>query len=360
MRGLLAWGVRYSPVRSAALGSAAPGHAATLLLLSLGACDGAGAQPVDRLVNSDGAPDGGSVHSQDSYPIAEFCADLRAAWVARCKRDGRAACQRDADLGQGDETCSAAQRAATAGRVLYDGERARECLNGGYFDAVRAWQVGWIPPLVCDGMFVGVATLGEACYPEETFQRICEEGYCDRDHACPGTCQPFATTGERCSPARCSPGEYCDGENRCRPELDVGASCPDGGCALPAGCVGGVCRLSADLGETCAADTPCAYPYYCASGRCVTQVSRGEACDIEERCPAQLACAFVPLGGTTRQCALLPGADEPCDRRSGCASGFVCASDGSPFLGTCAPGEPPAPSVTTPPAPPDDAPCTGD
>lgn len=327
-------------------------------------CAQSGADSVQSIAHEDDRRDSGdrpTAGEDETYPLSAFCADLRAAWVARCQRDGRKNCQRHADDGKGDEVCRATRRALTAGRVRYDGERAAECVRDEAFDLVKAWQVGWIPPLVCDGILVGLAPLGGACYPEETLQKVCAEGYCDRAGSCPGVCTEYVATGGPCSPARCAPGDYCDGENRCRRELELSEPCPDGwGCALPAVCTDGVCRLQADLGEPCDREMPCAYPYLCAEGSCVLRVGRGDPCDTNERCPEALACAFVPPGGTTRECAPLPREGDPCDRRSGCAPGFVCVSDGSPYLGSCAPGDAAAPSVTQEPAPSAPAPCTGD
>lgn len=275
--------------------------------------------------------------AREAYPVSAFCSDLRAAFVERCRNFGQSGCRAAAREAFGARVCAATARAVRAGRVRYDAERAARCVAERAFDLAAAWQSGWVPPLSCDGMFVGTSALGEVCFPDETFQRVCSEGWCRRDGACPGACTEYAETGEACAPDRCAPGLYCTGEGRCQPELSLGQSCPEGwGCALPAVCALGSCRELAELGEPCATDTPCVYPWFCAEGRCVVGVGPSEPCELDRHCPDGLRCGFLPLGGRERACLQPPKLGDPCDRRLGCARDLECVADSSPLLGTCA------------------------
>jgi hypothetical protein len=270
------------------------------------------------------------------YSVVDFCADLRSAWVERCQLWKRDDCDSAADAMFGAQVCPATARAVAAGRVRYDAARAQQCVERRAFDLASAWQSGWVGAMLCDGMFAGTAPLDQSCYPDETFQRVCDEGFCLRDEQCPGVCTQYAAAGGHCVPERCGPGYYCSADNRCLSQLGPGQACPDGwGCALPATCVGGTCVVLADVGQSCSEETPCVYPLLCAKGQCVTEVSPGQPCEMDRHCPEGYACGFVPLGGSARACVERPGPGEPCDRRVGCAQGARCASDGSPLLGTC-------------------------
>lgn len=304
---------------------------ACLLLL---ACSRAEPDEASQTRHADDPPEAGD--GEPDYAIPDFCADLRADWIARCEGWQQEDCETRSHAAFGAEVCAAAERAVEAGRVRYDAARAKRCVSRGAFDLAATWQSGWVEPLSCDGMFIGTALLGEACYPDETFQRVCREGYCEENGECPGRCTPYAEVGEHCVPERCAPGDYCSLDNECRPAIAVGESCPEGGgCASPASCVMGVCRYLADLGEPCGERTPCVSPLLCAQGACAAGVGPGEPCEVDRHCPDGYACGFVPLGGNGRSCLEPPDLGARCDVRAGCAPGARCAPDESPLVGRC-------------------------
>lgn len=310
------------------------------------------------------------VLSGDALLVAEFCEQMREAWLSRCESEEREHCASLADDSVTVQVCSATRRAVAEGRVLFEAERLQECVDDAAFDLADAWERGFIGQGLCDWVFLGTLTLGEACYPDETLQRTCAEGYCVRDGACPGVCSPFAEAGESCASRRCAPNLYCSAASLCVAEGLAGESCPDGfGCAAPLVCRDEVCRSLAPLGERCSSERPCTYPGICVRERCLAEVLPGDPCASPQHCPSGSVCRLEPAGSADWSCQTPLADGDTCDLRSGCGAALRCRTETSPVVGVCedapdaaAPGSTTLPgnAPSQPPSPPREPFCAPD
>jgi hypothetical protein len=316
----------------------------------------------------DAAAEGAS--SLDARLVAEFCQQMRDAWIERCESEEGEDCASLADDSVTVQVCRATRRAVADGRVRFAAARLQECLDSAALDLADAWERGFIGQGLCDWVFVGTLTLGEACYPDESLQRSCAEGYCVREGQCPGVCSPFAEVGEDCAARRCAPDLYCSAANECVAQALAGESCPDGwGCRAPLVCRDSVCRSLAPLGERCSSERPCTYPGICVRERCLAEVQPGDPCTSPQHCPSGSVCRLEPAGGMDWSCQPPLADGDPCDLRSGCGSNLRCHTEMSPVVGVCedapdaaAPSSPTLPGSTPsyPPPPPREPFCAPD
>jgi hypothetical protein len=274
-------------------------------------------------------------------------ADLqRELQLARCQRLARCGVFRD------DGSCMRFSRivsdpslaaAIAAGAALYDGERAKQCVDA---TAAQSCDLttrdSHIAPKACAETFVGTLAGGMRC----SIDAVCTSGTCDLPAVCPpmgccvGACrpaQPPAKAGAACAKAHdCEGGLVCATDGRCRVAAAVGGECgSDRECGDALGCIGassmmpGTCRVLPHVGEAC--------PYLrCADENlrcdeallsCVPVGLTGDPCSTLIECAAGLAC-----DATTHLCVENPTLGMPCNNV--CGGEAYCELEG-PSAGTC-------------------------
>jgi hypothetical protein len=234
-----------------------------------------------------------------------------------------------------------------AGRLDYDGDKARECLDL-YTDAFAECSVFGPDRAIldqieeqCGNVFTGNTAVGDVCYVDEECAGDAECNVSDcQDQCCTGTCVavtpvPDAAIGESCAEADCVSGAYCDTNDTCVAQAQIGESCEGfGSCVTGAVCDldfqtnMGTCVVLPDEGETCdpelffgiitclrtdnwcdpgdmickkrtaVGDTcdveigGCVDYAYCDAGTCTSNGSAGDACDVElgPECLGDLDC----------------------------------------------------------------------
>ncbi len=205
------------------------------------------------------------------------------------------------------------------------------------------------------------------CVPDTALGAACADGSgaCGTRASCrAGVCTSAPTLGDPCGAAFCEDGLVCpdgvcaladacfgacDGPTTCEVPLELGAPCPDDGCADDAECDGlrHVCVALPGAGEPCSWLLRCARGLGCssASWTCVALPGRAEPCLFDEArglwCRDELVC----LGDA---CADPMGAGGPCTFTDECAGGLACDGDpptcgppaavGDPCGGGCAEG----------------------
>jgi hypothetical protein len=233
--------------------------------------------------------------------------------------------------------------AVKAGKITYDGIKARECVDAmaaNTCERTRAFTHR-DAPLTCDAVFSGTVSDNSACFiNEECVSRVCNIPSCNMA-CCPGTCvgntppgrpaigQP-CTQYDRCVDGYCPPapnnvctgfkpaGLVCGSSEECMP----GLSClPSGGtdptmmtCRAPKPTLG-VCSLTAECADL--ADT-------CRGGVCQTGGLTGTVCSKVDECQMQHPCSITAGQG---MCGLLPTVGESCGSYPVCRDG-VCNAQG--------------------------------
>lgn len=240
------------------------------------------------------------------------------------------------------------EAAIASGTVVFDGDRARECV-----EELRAAGCGLVDRVAieaCEQTLVGSVPLGGACALTE---ECAGDSYCRTDAACPGTCEARVGSG-----AACSSDEACEAGLRCfggTCQAPAGATAACGGPSM-IGCAGGLVCLDercrplgevqvATLGMACdLAEALCEPGLSCAmvgvsdvgggTFECVGPASAGGSCHLgfPDPCPSGHVCrvsSSVP-GNVEGSCTPLPGDGEAClDGTEECATGTRCVS------GTC-------------------------
>ncbi len=234
-----------------------------------------------------------------------------------------------------------------AGKIVYDGAKARECLNG--FRDQCSIDDGALR--ACDETFVGQAAQGENCIQDAH----CGIGlWCDTMPAdrCEWACTPLPGTGESCAEsfecARNGDAEgFCGAEDICRDVAYVrgvgaGQPCTDDDieddtvrlCAGGLWCDGGMCSGPVPVGEACPDERAlCEGDGFCVQGQCrgVTVLNRaGDDCTPElddlRFCNTllELACDEETRKCVDRASGLFAaGEGESCED-STCSSGLFC------------------------------------
>lgn len=251
-----------------------------------------------------------------------------------------------------------------AGRVRYDGLKARACINAGY--SPDAGYAG-----ACHEVFTPLVTPGGACARTEE---------CPNDHfckpsaygTCSGSCVPRLPDGVDCEPSRdlCANGS-CQLEGtayRCRPQTAAdggsggeGATCspgstsgcastlrcvrnpsgpllPDGGqsglCTAPVG-LGGACAISSSAGPACSGTCLTCYSTDGITGICRPRSGSGGTCRLDADCEDFHLClsgACQPMGKPGEACLVSANG-----ARGSCLWGDTYCRQGSPDagLGVC-------------------------
>jgi hypothetical protein len=207
-----------------------------------------------------------------------------------------------------------------SGRVLYDGVKARACVDA--LNAVsschRTGPASYQLDPNCNGVFTGTIAVGGTCF----FKAECAEG---------GVCE--LTDASCASSAQCCPGTCV----AVPPPTAAGDPCPQ----FPAACASGICVLDPDgtatcrnpvgLGMACGLVSPCMNTLYCdpTSGTCKAPVGTGGACNPALTSPPSVSedCDGVNdrCSATTSVCTPLLPIGSPCDpATNGCVTFATC------------------------------------
>jgi hypothetical protein len=248
------------------------------------------------------------------------------------------------------------QAGADAGRLVYDGDKARQCIDAiagaiSNCDILGAFEEE--DAAVCDEVFTGTVEIGGDCYIGEECAGDADcDLPCGSNECCVGTCvevepepEPVGI-GEDCSDAPCVDGAYCEYDSgtltrTCVAEANEGEACTgygSGSCAdglyCTGGIEGGVCVRPAAEGETC--DPSLGFGVFsCArvdnwcdpeETTCKKRPVPGEECNIEvDNCIDYAYC------GTDGTCVERPGEGDEC----GAGQQITCLGDLECAEGIC-------------------------
>jgi hypothetical protein len=279
---------------------------------------------------------GGSAIPIDDLAASVTAADCRAA--AACgDAPSQATCEASISLTR-NPSLTALVAAVKRGTVVYDGDLARQCLDGLGQSCVAALGA----PPSCAEAFHGTVAPGGAC--QVSYE--CISGVCNApcvSGCCVGSCAAGAakvSVGGACAPGggSCVDGAFCKG-GTCVADLAIGAPCsPDDVCQQPARCSAttggtGVCTAGAARGEACGfiLNYPCvSREDYCDPTTlvCLQKKPPGAACSGSE-CVGFASC----LNGI---CTAHPTVGQAC----GGVGSLSCLGDTACVGGVCVAADP--------------------
>ncbi len=196
--------------------------------------------------------------------------------------------------------------------------------------------------------------------------RPCDQGSptpCPHDQVCSyrsgsiEECLPKQADGLACEDDEECESGYCNPNDRCAQEPDIGDACVSGEC-LPYGyCQRGVCQSRKGPGEACSGYDSCLAPYLCLEGKCVRMnlscepAKTGQICTFLQFCDDQSYCdrlgtlrclprkddgdecgndemchihSYCDNDGIGGKCRRLGKTNEPCTVSEQCESGLHC------------------------------------
>jgi hypothetical protein len=308
------------------------------LFLVVGACGGGG----------------GSVAPQD-YP--DELRDAFCRYFVKCGAiEDLETCQA-ANLGVRFRTSASAAAAEAAGKVTFDGDAARDCVDALADRACDTTsQSVRVLPEPCRRVTIGTGGDGAACaVGDECGSKVCDVPACP-DACCQGTCvgeavMGQAKAGESCASIDCVDSAYCDETEICVARKNPGAQCifseecqfgldcdPEGTCSslpkLDEAC-DGACRdegtrcnagshkcVKAGLeGDPCDMTSDCSQFYVCDTAkRCTAGIAVGAPCTKAQRCAGPGAFCEVPAGASQGVCSLPLAVGQPCENNNSCES----------------------------------------
>lgn len=130
------------------------------------------------------------------------------------------------------------QASVDAGKLVYDGAAASQCMSAlRSLSCTEFAREGDPLSTMCENPFQGQVANGMQCaYDEE-----CMSGYCEGDtqfnNPMPGTCKAFPTSGQACPDFDCAEGLQCQ-NGTCMALKADGAECFDGEECMSGGCNG--------------------------------------------------------------------------------------------------------------------------
>jgi len=304
-----------------------------------------------------GAGCSGSISRDQLYP------EMYKALCSRYARCGQAHSESSCTalylsyLDQSGLLLNAFDASIAAGKVKYNGDRARRCVDSIGGGACSSALSGATATEDCRFTFEGQMAVGEACMSGECVP----SAYCTRDTgatACPGTCVarvpeggtaskaaecvvPLVLIGGKCAKPRAT-GESCTTSAECA-DLACGT---DSKCKAPGAngdacsatapcgfgtCVDSVCRSLGDTGEACVGSASsyqsagCKLDLYCdrtasAAGTCQEPKSEGQSCSGLTSCAPPLQCSSAMV------CAKPATAGQSCSAIL-CEGSSYCDSD---------------------------------
>jgi hypothetical protein len=220
--------------------------------------------------------------------------------------------------------------AVEAGKVIYHGDKARECLNGFFTGTCDRSMIfgNRSQPTACDETFEGtVGDAGICAIDEECISQDCVVPQCP-DACCQGTCMGATapghpTVGQACGPAipTCS-NSFCDTTT-----LLCTAYIADGGaCMSNSSCQTGLCDQTTHTCQTlvatggaCMNSTQCKLiGDSCPQGtmQCTPVGGIGTMCGTTSDCQANLSC------DGTQHCIARPTVGQSCATSTGCLDSY--------------------------------------
>jgi hypothetical protein len=197
------------------------------------------------------------------------------------------------------------QAAVKAGRIKYDGDQARTCLDAlssRSCDVTTASYRGY--PEACLSALRGTSHSGAPCADSaECISQSCEIPACGMA-CCTGTCRGddapiVAKIGASCATNLCDQDAFCD----------------------PASMM---CVVLKRLGESCEDGFSCADGLYClpSSNTCGSLPGPGERCDRDGCRERGQHCST-----TTKTCVNVGLLDDPCSSGEDCSPFYVCGAN---------------------------------
>jgi hypothetical protein len=250
--------------------------------------------------------------------------------------------------------------AIDAGKVIYDGVAARECIDS-YATAScdRTDESARISPEACDRILEGTMGAGASCaLDNECVSKSCDIPVCVVQ-CCRGACTsgPAPTrqpVGGSCLSAPCAAGTYCDlTSEMCVPLVALNGSCmQDYQCVFGLACFGGSCAAAPIVGQTCTTPISCRdLGTTCnqTTKQCIDVGLPGAACTTAADCSQFYQC------DATGHCAEGSGLGGPCMSSNDCfPDQTYCAIPTGQTAGMCAASQPDGGTCT------DDRECASD
>jgi hypothetical protein len=210
--------------------------------------------------------------------------------------------------------------AVANGTVLYRPTSENACLRElANVSCDRTARDARLPPLSCEGAFVGTRAAGASCaFDEQCSTGRCSLEPCEDTMCCAGTCKrPRGAAGGSCQRHDdCIDGLYCAIDQTCTRLGAANASCTsDVGCDIGLACVSGICRGLPRMGEACPYGRCADIGARCASSICVPVGLPGVSCVDDSECSQYGRC-------DSGRCIDIPGLGMPCDGR--CAGVAFC------------------------------------
>lgn len=230
--------------------------------------------------------------SSGPLPMEKACSEYEKAicdLLDRCELsimfevENHASCLDSFDLCDGE--FQRLIESANAGRVRYDGNQARTCL-----DRVKSLTCAELPVIFdnelaeCEIVFSGLVGADGDCY----YDKECAQGhYCSASRStCPGKCLPFAQTGSSCVDAACDPKQAECQNNICVPLAKAGEPCENISCLDGLECDSSTdparCVLPGAEGSGCASNDQCQPGLRCLQQKCTGPAKASETCVFEE------------------------------------------------------------------------------
>lgn len=263
---------------------------------------------------------------------------LRAlcSWMVRCGEYEDVPTCEDA-LGGAQDAIANLTQGVAAGKIRYDGAKARECIDAfaqSTCDRANAFSNRVTSPS-CLQTFTGTVGDTGACYfDEECISQVCNVPSCNMA-CCPGSCVGGTP------PGRPTIGQHCVSKDRCVDSYCAGVGTPNATCTAFKGnsavctsseeCMPGLACVTQGTSRTCQPLQPtlgacmstndCAQlADTCRAGKCQTGGLTGTACTSIDECQQQ-----HPCDPTTMKCTVLAGIGESCAGYPQCRDGYCDA-----------------------------------
>jgi hypothetical protein len=271
-------------------------------------------------------------------------------------------------------TDPSATAAVSAGKVIYNAGKARECVDliANATCDITDGDLRSLFPIPCFETATGTLHAGDACAIDiECISQSCAVPSCP-DACCMGTCSgesppPFnLPVGSPCSQqlitSECAANAFCDNTTHmctalkpegatcnstmecdygfgcagspaiCKTLPTLGQACPDGECRDEGQICAGSCIKVGLAGDPCADDIQCSSFYKCdtAMGKCVEGSGQGGPCTFSSDCWGSTFC-----DSATSTCAALKPDGQSCGGNEECASDHCNAAGMCETPGVC-------------------------
>jgi hypothetical protein len=257
--------------------------------------------------------------------ITEYSTEGRASWCSYLTRCGffpdQATCtSANISVPPQLQMSPSTVAAVRAGRILYNGNNAKTCLDS-YANATcdKTDEAGRAPTQACFELFRGAVDADGECFQDaECISGNCQTQVADENcpvGKCVGNTPPPEFTlgqlGDLCSTGSCAAGLYCDNSTaECAPLHPSGDPCvTNADCAYGLGCAGSprTCKALPAIGQPCP-DYECRDEgARCGTTGCVAVGLPGATCQSSSECSSYYTCDF-----STSMCKRGPITGEAC------------------------------------------------